>query len=86
MAKCSDLFKGLFEKCRNGAIPNLKFQGALRASHAAEPIYFHNQPIDEWCTDASASVRQVARFFRMLKESLEQQEATLKKALGMKLL
>ena len=86
MAKLAHLFKLLFQTCSNGCIPNVKMQHALKASHATEPIYYHNMNVDDWVGDASCAIRQVARHYRMAKESQEQQETTLKKALGMNLL
>ena len=76
----------MFERCTNGCIPNLKLQNAFKASHNTQPIFFHNQQLDDWAVDASSAVRQVARSYRMVKESPEQQETTLKKALEMNLL
>ena len=86
MAKTALFFKIIFKYCPNGCIPNLKLQAALKASHLNDAIFYHNQEIDGWATEASTSIRQVARFFRMIKVSLEQQQITLKKAVGMNLL
>ena len=86
MARTALFFKIIFKYCTNGCIPNLKLQAALKASHLNDAIFYHNQEVDGWASDASTAIRQVARFFRMIKESLEQQQITLKKALGMNLL
>ena len=81
MAWAAAFFKEAFQICPNGALPNMKLQAALKATHTKEPIYYHKQPIEDWTQDASESIRQVARYYRHCKESEDQKRTTLKKAL-----
>ena len=81
MAAAAPFFREAFPICSNGALPNMKFQVALKAAHMKEPIYYHKQPIEDWAQDASEHIRQVARYYRHCKESEDQKRTTLKKAL-----
>ena len=78
MAWAAAFFKEVFQICPNGALPNMKLQAALKATHTKEPIYYHKQPIEDWAQDASESIRQVARYYRHCKESEDQKRTTLK--------
>ena len=86
MAKAAKFYMMLFKVCPNACIPNAKLKAGLKDAHGRTPIYHHQQKVDEWAADASNRLRQVARWYRMIKECEEQMDTTLKKALGMNVL
>ena len=86
MAKAASFYKRIFEVCPNAIIPNAKLKAGLKNAHERTPIYHHHQKVDDWVSDVSNRLRQVARWYRMIKECDEQMETTLKKALGMNVL
>ena len=86
MAESAKFFKEIFKMCPNGIIPDLKLAAALKEAHERTPIYFHSQGVSDWASDASTSLRQVARMYRQCKMYEDRKKATLKKALGMNVL
>ena len=76
-------YKELFSVCSNGAIPNLKFVGALMNVHKASPIYHHPEACMSWAPAAGGQVRKVAKHWRDLAADEDKLEICLRKAWGL---
>ena len=86
MAAAAQFFQEAFSVCPDGILPDMNFRMALKVVHTKEHIFFSNENFETWAAEASGSIRQVARYFRMVNESEDEKKATWKKALGMNLL
>ena len=77
----------IFKTCPNAIIPDVKFTWALKKAHATTPIIDLDDVDDgKWASAACASLRKVARMYRMTKLYGDQKQRVLKKALGMNVL
>ncbi len=52
LARVANMYKALFEVCRNGVIPKKLFDMALEALHLSSKIYFDKEPIELWAPNA----------------------------------
>ena len=87
MAQSAQFYKKIFKLCPNGSIPDAKFTFALRKVQLMTPIMkLDDVDVPKWAYNACASLRKVARMYRMTKIYGEQKMRVFKKALGMNVL
>ena len=86
MAAAAQFFQEAFSVCPDGILPDVNFRMALKVVHTNERIFFSNENLETWAEETSGTIRQVARYFRMVNESENEKKATWKKALGMHIL